>query len=366
VARATRASVLAAVVALSIAGGGLAIVRAGDIVGYAGDRWTEFKSTKQSDDYPGVRLTQHGSDKRYDYWRVALDTVRDAPVGGAGAGGFEHEYTPHRRFAKPSRSAHSIWMRSLAETGLVGAGLFVGFTVFAGAGLLRARRRLDDAGRGIVAASAAVAAYFLGHASLDWLELMPALAAPAVALPFVALRLAAPSEAVAQPSGATPLRRRLGAAAGIVLVVAALAVLALPYLSLRYVDSALRHSRSDPAGADRDLDRATSLNPLSTEPHLARGRIALSRRDYAAARRAYERALEVEDTWYPHFELALLDARERRFAGARREIAAARALNPPDPLMAQTAELIAKRIRIDPASIDRDLIERLHGAGAPG
>jgi O-antigen ligase len=349
--RAARVGALAVAVAVALAGTGVAIARHGDLVDYADERWADFKSDEEVPREEGTRAFLPHGDKRYDYWRVSLNALRDAPAGGIGAGGFEREYTIHRRYEKPSRAAHSIWMRSLAETGLVGTGLLVLFVVVAGVGLLRARRRLDPAGRTVVAACAAASGYFVVHASFDWLELVPAIAAPAAALPFVAMRLGGRPDA--PPGPESPVRRRAAAAAGAVLAVAALAALTLPYFSIRSVNSAIDRPASDSAGVDRDLDRAAALNPLSPEPHLVGGRLALVRRDYDGAREAFERALEEEQGWYAHFELALLDAHAGRFATAERRIARARALNRPDHLMRDTAELIRRRVRIDPATVDR-------------
>jgi tetratricopeptide (TPR) repeat protein len=138
---------------------------------------------------------------------------------------------------------------------------------------------------------------------------------------------------------------------------AAVATLALPYLSIRHVDGALGRPAAQREEADRDLDRAASLNPLSPEPHLARARLALRRADFPAAERAFRDALEVEEDWYPHFQLALLASRDRRRAQARSEIARAERLNPPDLLVERAEELIAAGRRIDPNGVDRRNIE---------
>ncbi|MEA2398392.1 MAG: hypothetical protein QOK25_1948 [Thermoleophilaceae bacterium] len=352
VTRVARRLAVASVVVISLAAAGLAVANAGDAAHYARKRWDAFSSNREVADTNSSRIAQRSSDQRYDYWRVSVATFRNAPVGGAGAGGFEDVYSRERRHPKPSRSPHSIWMRSLAETGGVGTALLVAFVVVLAGGLFRARRRLDHRGRGIVAACAAVSAYFVGHASVDWLELFPALAAPAVALPFVALRVASPGYSPVR-TGFGGWRRAVAVAVGAVVAAAAIAALVLPYLSVRYVDSALRSWRADPAGAASDLRQASALNPLSPEPRYAQGRIALDERRYGAARQAFQQALEREEAWYPHFELALIAAQEGRFGIARREIARAHALNPPDPLVTKAVSLIAKRKRIDPAAVDR-------------
>src|SRR5439155_354013 len=182
---------------------GLAAARGGSLPHYVSHQWRVFKArpvnTGERASY--TRLGTLTSDKRYDYWRVALDAFGDHPLAGVGAGNFERVYTLRRDYPKHSRSAHDIWMRSLSETGVVGTALLAGTVLAALAGLLSLRRRLDDERRLLVAACVAVGAYFVGHGSFDWLELVPAVAVPGVALPFLALTL----------SGAPPppaIRRR--------------------------------------------------------------------------------------------------------------------------------------------------------------
>jgi tetratricopeptide (TPR) repeat protein len=145
--------------------------------------------------------------------------------------------------------------------------------------------------------------------------------------------------------------------AGVVgLAAVAIVALALPYLSLRHVEAALSQPPTAAAKADRDLDRAASLDPLSPDPELARGRIALQRANFPGAERAFRHSLDVEDGWYAHFELALLASRAGRGREARDEIAAARRLNPPDLLVQKAAGLIAQGKRIDPQRVNRENI----------
>lgn len=346
--RGARWGALAAVLAVAAVAG---LVNAGSISDYADDRWEEFKSEEELPDENASRIAQRTSDKRYDYWRVSLNALADAPAGGIGAGGFEREYTEHRRHPKPSQAAHSIWFRALSETGVIGAALLALLVGALAAGVLAARRA-GETGRAAATAAAGVAGYFLVHVSLDWLELFPALAAPALGF-----ALAATVAGARPPGSTTRARRLLGAAAVVIAALAAIASLALPYLSIRHVDSALARAADQRDDAERELDRAADLDPLAPEPHLARGTLALRRADFAGAERAFRRALEVEDGWYPHFELALLASRAGRKEAAKREIEQALRLNPPDPLVLEAAELIEKRKRIDPRGVDRHNVE---------
>jgi hypothetical protein len=138
--------------------------------------------------------------------------------------------------------------------------------------------------------------------------------------------------------------------------VAALAVLVPPYVALRLTDRARDAWASDPAAARADFGRAGDWNPLSPDPLLTHGALALDGRRFGEARRAYRGSLAIEETWSAHFQLALLAAHEGRFGRAARELAAARRLNAHDPLLANAAEELAKRRRIDPPKFNRRIL----------
>jgi O-Antigen ligase len=343
-------------IAIALLGGllGLAVARGGSLPHYVSHEWHAFKAppTNTGEKASYTRLGTLTSDKRYDYWRVALDAFGDHPVAGVGAGNFERVYTVRRHYPKHSRSPHDIWMRSLSETGVFGTALLAGTIVAVLVGLLTMRRRLDDDRKLIVAACVAVGAYFVGHASFDWLELMPAVGVPGVALPFLALTL----------SGAPPppaIRRRgLLSISAVALSAAAIVALLAPYLSYEYTNAALANARAHPRAARRDAHRAASLNPLSPSPRYAEGVIAMGQGRYVVAERAFRRALSTERSWYPYLEFALLDARTGRFAQARAEIAQARRLNPLDPFVIAASSLIRRHRRVDPVSFNRRVLEQ--------
>jgi tetratricopeptide (TPR) repeat protein len=299
----------------------------------------------------GSRIASLDPEERFYYWRVAVDMWEDAPIGGAGAGNFERIYTQEREELKPARYTHDIWLRFLGETGLVGLLLFVAFV---GAGVLAAfgaRRRAGPIGQALVAASLAVTAAFLAHASLDWLDEVPALAAPALAGLALAARVAPPERDVTARGDSSVV------AAGIcVAALVAVAALALPFLSIRLEERAFERYRDDPEAAFADLDSARSLNPLSLRPLVSEGTIALSLGRYEHARAAFERAVEQEDNAYARLELALLAARTGDFATADAQIARATELAPSDVFVSAARRRIEARRRVDPRRFNGFLI----------
>jgi len=116
------------------------------------------------------RFADIGSN-RADYWRVAVDSFGSAPFAGVGTAGFRVEWLRERDVQEGAVDAHSLYLETAAELGLVGLALL---GAFVGAVALCARRLVrEDAvlAAGPVAALAALAL----HAGIDWDWELPAL-----------------------------------------------------------------------------------------------------------------------------------------------------------------------------------------------
>ncbi len=353
---------LAVLAALGVVAVGLA--NTGRISDTVDTQWTTLTGGEYSS-VKGARVSNLDPYERPDYWRVAIDLFQENPVAGIGTGNFEREYTARRHEAKHSRYVHNMFLRALGEGGFVGAALLVGFflTLFAAGAMLR--RRVERGPALVLATALAMAAYFAVHLNFDWLEEIPAVASPAFALPIVALVAAAAAVSGAvKPGGATEGgRRRVGVGASVavgVVAVVALVSLVPPYLSVRYSNRAEEVGAANLPAAFDDLDRARSLNPVSLEPDLAQGRIAISARDYPAARKAFEHSLTVEDNWLAHYQLALLSTGEGHFRAGARELALARVMNARDPVLTQLNRAIKKHKKVDSLEENRTIQRDAH------
>jgi O-antigen ligase len=120
------------------------------------------------------RLTSIESN-RYAYWRIALATFADHPLRGAGSGGYRVEWLQRRELAETVRDAHSLYLETAAELGLIG--LLALAALFGG---------VAAAVRDEAAAGAALAAWAV-HAGVDWDWEMPALTLVAVLLAGAAI-----------------------------------------------------------------------------------------------------------------------------------------------------------------------------------
>jgi O-Antigen ligase len=264
---------------------------------------------------------------RYDIWRVAAGEFARHPFLGVGADNFAVDHVRERRRDEEPLYPHSVLLRAAAQTGLVGAALFLGFLAAAVGAALRARRQHDALAGAVASAGLVAAAYWLVHGSADWLWEIPAVTGPAVASLGLACGLTV--DPVDRPSRMRRPRRVV--VAGVVAAIAALAAVsyALPALSAFEVERAVRAWPEEPEQAFSRLDRARQLNVLSERPDVIAGVLARRGGRPARERRAFMRALERNrNDWYVHLRLALVAADLDRPGEALAHVRRARALNP--------------------------------------
>lgn len=332
-------------------------------------------SSGRSDAATGhTRILSASPEERFDYDRVALQLFRAHPLVGAGAGNFGIFYDAAKRFSKHSLYVHNLPLRVLSETGLAGAVLFLALLVSTLLGLWRTARRAGASARAGCAVAFSVAAYFLLHASLDWLEQFPALAAAALALPLAAIAQAQGADRMPSgpgPSGAagpvgrlaprsrgvTIFRRRAPVAAGVLALAGSSLLVGAPYLAQRYVARASQTALAAPEQAYTELRLAHRLNPLSATPYATAGSIALQLGESAHARAEFSSAVAADGDWYSRVEVALIDAAAGRRVLALQEMRAAIALDRSDPALLAVAARISAGRPPSPVALEQLLID---------
>jgi O-antigen ligase len=367
--------VLAGVAALvAVVGLALFVSAFGSPVTVAKKGWHAFKT--ENSPYGGSsRFTGSLGTNRYDFWRVGWDGFTGKPLTGLGSDNFQEAYLADRRSDNAPKYPHSVEIRTISETGLVGAALLlvgVGAALAAAVAAIRRRR-----GLGAAAAAAATASfvYWLVHGSIDWFWEFPALGGPAFALLGLAAGLLPRrADAARSRSGALAAARArtrpgspAGGAAARWAAVAALAVLGLaaalsfaaPWLAEVEQNTAVSTWRTSPKRAFDSLDGAASLNPLSATPKLLAGSIALRLGRKADSQRYFREAIERDaGDAYAHLELGALQAQ----AGHRREAIAtlerAALLDPRDDLTAGVLRRVRHGRPVDIAAVNRTLAAR--------
>ncbi len=397
-------AVIASALLVALLAGGWAV--AGDPLARARHEWDTFKSPSGygANSTTGSRLTGGLGSSRYDFYRVALDEFLAHPVLGIGVDNFAEQYLAHGRSNETPHYPHSAELRTLAETGLVGALLAV---VGLGAALLACWRAIvrstDPLARAVAASAVAGFAYWLVHGSFDWFWEFTGLGAPAFALLGLACALvprgeseraprgggvpaargeavlvageevvpapreeavlAAGEEAVLAPreEGSRPAPRgwrgRWPLAVGAIAALAAIVLFTLPWLSRLEVQSAGRIWVEASGRAYARLDDAARLNPLSDEPYVVAGSIALRLGELEHAKREFALALgRTPGDSYATLELGAIASTRGRRGEALALLERAARLSPREPLIREALRLARRGQRVGIGELNRSIL----------
>jgi hypothetical protein len=322
----------AAVCALALVGAGLGASAAthGHPLAFAQRQWHGFTQPVETD-ASGSHFATVGSG-RYDFWRVSLQAVAAHPIGGLGQDNFADYYITRRRTTEQPSWTHSLEMRLLVHTGIVGLVLFAGFLICALAPALRAVRRRD--GTALLAATALMPLLvWLIHGSVDWFWEFPALSGPALAGLALAGRIAPAGQPI---RGAERTWPRWAAGLGVAGLLAAALALGVPYLAQRELSTAGAARAADPAGALAALRTASRLDPLSAAPGRLGGTIALQTgREQAAADWFAQAVAREPGGWYGWLGAGLAASALGHRASAERDFVTAGSIDRGEPAIEQ-------------------------------
>lgn len=166
--------------------------------------WNSFKSTS------GANTANHfasgGGEGRYQFWVAGIDSAKSHPFTGSGPGTFQLDWLPRATTAPYTVNAHSLYVETYTELGLVGFVLLAAFLITALVVLIRQAIGSHAEDRVRAAAAAAALTAFLMGAAIDWLWQLPAVVA--VVLLLIAAAVTPREEVIMQ----TPDSRPAGAA----------------------------------------------------------------------------------------------------------------------------------------------------------
>jgi hypothetical protein len=270
-----------------------------------------------------AHLLSGGGSGRWQFWAAAVDEFRSAPLQGRGAGAYESWWGEHPKFEYFVRDAHSVYLETLGDLGLVGLAFLLaafGIGVFAAVRLLRA-----GAERTTVAALAAAYAAYLLSVAIDWMWELTAVTIVGVMLlglltAFRPSHRGGADETVGFGFG-------LAALAGAWLLLCAQLVPLLSELKIR--DSQAAAARGHTAEAANAARAARSLEPWAAQPYVQLALVAEQVDDLPEARHQLGRALERDDhDWRLWLVKARLEAKSGEVLEARRSLARAEELSP--------------------------------------
>lgn len=293
----------------------------------AADAWDEFKRPDSPGEGSG-RLISASGQNRYEYWRSALDQNATEPLTGTGSGTFEYWWTRDRDSADAVRDAHSLYMQTLGELGIVGLLLLVAFLLSVLVGGAVALFRADAARRSLLAAALAGCVAFCVSAAFDWTWQIPAI--PVATLLLAAVLLTRPGSGEGG-GGGLRLPLRIGFAA---IAVAAIVAIAIPLATTSLVRESEADARAgDPIAALEAARSAENVQPGAAAPRLQQALVLEEIGDLDAAAEAATEATEREPTnWRTWLVLSRIEARRGAAAAAVQAYRQARSLNPLSPL----------------------------------
>lgn len=258
---------VAAFAALVVLGTGAALT--GGAPGLVSDKWQEFRSA-QNPNLTGsdvfARLGDLSGSNRYQYWESGLRAWETERLAGIGPGMFELWWARDGTHAEFIRDAHSLYVETLVELGIVGLALLaVALALMLGLGAAGALRRGPSGGRNVAAGATAAVAAFAAGAAVNWTWEVGV-------LPVLALLLAATALAATRTEAGQSNRRRVLPRATIAAVAAvAIVLIAIPVATTRSVrDSQAAARAGDLPGALDRADQARRLQPYSSTPWLQR------------------------------------------------------------------------------------------------
>jgi hypothetical protein len=280
--------------------------------------WQEFKAPGAPAPTLGAaRFESSAGSGRYQVWDEVLDGTSSAPLIGIGPGTTEFWWAEHATLPIFLRDAHSLYIETLAELGLIGFSIVLSLIVGVLAiGVSRARRASEEK-RALLAGAIGACAALTFAAGVDWaweLTVLPAafcLLAAAIAGPAVVRY--EPEERERRPR---PLRlprrlssteRRIAIAAG---SAAAIIVIAIPYAGASLVERSESEAATDVGGALEDARRAASVEPFAATPTLQEA-VLLEQSGHlrAAADAAREATTQEATNWRTWLVLSRIEAR---------------------------------------------------------
>ncbi|HEY7381123.1 MAG TPA: O-antigen ligase family protein [Gaiella sp.] len=291
---------------------GVGLVLGGGPVQIADDALNEIREPPRAvtDDLT-QRLFSLSNSGRLAHWEVSWDAFKREPILGTGAGSFEQEWAAHRPTPGKVRDAHSLYVETASDLGLVGVLLLAVLVVVPLVAAVRARSSpfVPIAAAGFVA--------YLVHAGIDWDWEMPVVTLLGITCASAILISARGTLTI----GLARLRIPLAA-----LLVAASAFGFVAMTGNRYLAQATSaQARDDAAGTLKYARRAEGWMPWSSHPLALQADVALEQARLARARELYRQAIEKDPS---NWELWLGLALASEGSAQQRALAETERLNP--------------------------------------
>lgn len=287
-------------------------------------RFEAFKVAKMPHG-SGRQVTSHllgtSGSGRWQFWSAAVSQFRAHPLRGGGAGSWEFWWQQHGSLRFFAEFAHSIYLETMGELGIIGLLLLLGWLLLAVVGAIRSARILASP---YVAALASVGIAFFVAASYEWVWQLAAIAVVGVGSLGIALGTlpSRPSLAARRTGFLRPILALLAVAA----IVPQVVVLAE---GIHMNESRAAAAASDRARAEAEALAAKAVEPWAASPYIQLAQLADDNGQYTDAHHWIELAIDRSpQNWVVWYIASGIDNDRGRIGAAAREFEKARALNP--------------------------------------
>lgn len=270
-------------------------------------------------------LSSSGSG-RWQFWSAAVSEFRAHPLNGGGAGSWAAWWLQHGTLPGVfTQYAHSLYLESLAELGILGLLLLAAAVLVAVAGAVRSALILRS---GEVAAAAACGIAFFVAAAYDWVWQLAGIAVVGIGMLGLALG--------ALPATRTSAVTRLGLLRPAIALIAVAAI--IPQYVVLAAGSHLRNSQAaynagNGTRAWSEALAAKAIEPWAASPYLQLGLIAEREGHLDTASHWLDEAISrSRRDWSLWLTAARIEIKDGKVGPARRDLAQARLLNPNSPI----------------------------------
>lgn len=327
--------------------------------GAISDKVDEFKGQGEAvapaESSRGSQLLDVSSSGRYQFWESAVDANQTDPLKGIGPGTFEFWWSRNGLYPGFVRDAHSLYMETLAELGIVGLVLIAAFGLgVLGLGVARVLRAPPEL-RPYLAGATTACACFLAAAAVDWvweLGVLPVVFLGCAAIVVVAGRAAPPARHPSRSRSRSAIARYrpYAARSGMALLsLGAIVAIALPLSgAVDLSESQARAAGGEVEAAFTDASTAASAQPYAASPPLQQALLLERAGNLPAAVEAAREATRAEPTnWRTWFVRSRIEAEAGDARAAVESLRQARQLNPNSASIATADALAEQQIAAD-------------------